>query len=124
MFKLVFLLGSSVSALLSFVNLQQWVAIATVFMATMSTLKEFNDTQGKISRYNGTVDGLDQILLSWYSMTDVERSSPVEIEAMVEAVERILSTERQAWSTQPDKEEKKDKEDDKSINKAKTIDKK
>lgn len=61
-----------------------------------------------------TINALDATLLNWYSLTDIERASPIEIDEMVSASEEILSQEKFAWMSQ--KEEKASEDSNKGKN--------
>lgn len=64
-----------------------------------------------------TINALDAVLLNWYSMTDVERSSPVEIDELVYASEDILCQEKSAWMSQKEDKSDDDKKEDKKKDK-------
>ena len=51
----------------------------------------------KVSRYNGIVVALSNILLWWDSMSSVDKASPVNIDLLVQMGEATLNAERGAW---------------------------
>ena len=73
------------------------VAIVTSVTTSVAAWLEFHSTAQKVSRYNGIIVSLSNILLWWDSMGDVDKASPTNIDLLVQMGEATLNAERGAW---------------------------
>jgi len=91
------MIGTSVGALLAYLGFAPHVSITSAGTASIAAWMEFSATAQKVSRYNGIVVALSNILLWWDSMSSVDKASPVNIDLLVQMGEATLNAERGAW---------------------------
>ena len=75
----------------------RWAVVVTAAAAAFTSWMEFADIGRKVERYTRAVVDIQNLLSSWKSLSDVERSNPHEIAELVRNGESILSNERIAW---------------------------
>ena len=75
----------------------RWAVVVTAAAAAFTSWMEFADIGRKVERYTRAVVDIQNLLSSWKSLSDVERSNPHEIAELVHNGESILSNERIAW---------------------------
>ena len=75
----------------------RWAVVVTAAAAAFTSWMEFTDIGRKVERYTRAVVDIQNLLSGWKSLSDVEKSNPVEIAELVRNGESILSSERVAW---------------------------
>ena len=113
----VIMVGTVAGALIAFLGFAPQVAIVTSVTTSVAAWLEFHSTAQKVSRYNGIIVSLSNILLWWDSMGDVDKASPINIDLLVQMGEATLNAERGAWlsagaSKEDQEKDKKGKDED------------
>ena len=113
----IIMVGTVAGALIAFLGFAPQVAIVTSVTTSVAAWLEFHSTAQKVSRYNGIIVSLSNILLWWDSMGDVDKASPMNIDLLVQMGEATLNAERGAWlsagaSKEDQEKDKKGKDDD------------
>jgi hypothetical protein len=93
----VIIIGTVSCTTLAYTGYGVYVGIITAFLAGTTSLMEFHATDKKLQRYNATITSLQDTLLWWKSMTDVERASRKNADQLVDMVENAVQSERSSW---------------------------
>ncbi|MAJ97152.1 MAG: hypothetical protein CMI56_00870 [Parcubacteria group bacterium] len=93
----VLIIGTVASSLLAHLGYGVYVAIISSVLSGTTSLMEFHSTDKKLQRYNATILALEETLLWWRSLTDVERASRKNADALVDLVENTIHNERSSW---------------------------
>ena len=85
LYSLLILLGASVGAVISFIGYSAQVAIISAVTSGITAWTEFVSTERKVSRYSACIVALEDIILWWDSLSNVEKNSPVNIHELIHA---------------------------------------
>ena len=58
---------------------------------------EFKGTNSKLSRYSSTVHSLQELLMWWETLPQIDRSVVANVDYLVLTCEELLLKEQQAW---------------------------
>merc|ERR1712166_1582278 len=106
---LVLLMGF-ICSILGYLGRTFALAIPSALANSFTAWSEFIDISRKIERYNAAISGLQQLLVWWESLGEVEQSSTLNVVQLVQGGENIINSESFAWrsiATPTDKEGKK-----------------
>merc|ERR1711988_1473698 len=95
--QILLILGSLTSALLAFVGKIEYTPLVAIGTSSITAWLEFRGTRKKISLHSATVDGLEQHLLWWTSLTSIEQASVSNLDRLVDNCEELLRSERNSW---------------------------
>jgi hypothetical protein len=90
-------LGSIGAGAVSFAGVPVWAAVVSVMSLAVSAYIEFQGTNSKISRYSFTVHALQEIIIWWQTLPQIDRSVVSNIDRLVLSCEELLQREQQAW---------------------------
>jgi hypothetical protein len=93
----VLMLSTIVSSLLILLKQAPWTAVLAALSTVVTAWSAFHSTDKKLARYSATINAIDELVLWWNEMTDVEKASIPNINAIVGTCEEIFKQERQAW---------------------------
>lgn len=77
-----------------------WEAYTGIIMIVLSSLTawgEFYGASKKLMRYSTVINALEDELLLWNTLTEVERQSVDVVEALVRNCELLIASEREGW---------------------------
>lgn len=95
--QLFLVLGSIGTGLLSIVSLSFWSAVVSAFSAAIIAFIEFQGVNSKLNRYSFTVHALQELIVWWETLPQIERSVVSNIDQLVLTCEGLLQREQQAW---------------------------
>ena len=93
----VLVLSALASSLLILFSQAPWAAVLAALSTVLTAWAAFHSTDKKLARYSATINAIDELVLWWHEMTEVEKSSIPNINAIVAACEEVFKQERQAW---------------------------
>eukprot|EP01052_Picozoa_sp_SAG31_P037264 SAG31_NODE_4787_length_2956_cov_1.556178_2_plen_348_part_00 len=76
----ILILGSLSGALMAFVQVEQWAAIAAAMVASVSAWNAFHATNRKMSRYSNAVEKCASIQLWWDQKAPVDKANVMKYE--------------------------------------------
>lgn len=82
---------------LAYLDMLEWVTIATATAAATTSWNEFTDAGRKAERYTRALYSLRKLLAWWASLGQVERASREAITHLISSSEAIIADERLAW---------------------------
>lgn len=97
--EVVILLLTIGATLLAVAKLASWAAICTAVTAVVMAISEFNDTQKKLSRYSGTADQLQHVIMWWRGLPIVDKANVFNISTLVCTCEEFFHNEQNSWSS-------------------------
>eukprot|EP00802_Teleaulax_amphioxeia_P002218 Tamp_02220.p1 GENE.Tamp_02220~~Tamp_02220.p1 ORF type:complete len:1055 (+),score=171.08 Tamp_02220:1064-4228(+) len=103
------LVGTAAAAIIAYLGFSKYVAILTATTAAVTSWLEFHSTSTKISRYSASILSINNLLLWWDSISDVDKASPANVDHLVSMGEGIVNTERHAWLSTGHSKDKDDK---------------
>lgn len=87
---MVMLLGI-VGVIVIYFNVDIWVVLSIVSMCQVTYWKEFNNFENKIYRFNSAINILNEINLTWISLSDQDKKQRDKFEWIVEKAESIIN---------------------------------
>jgi hypothetical protein len=93
----VLIMSTIASSLLILLEQAPWAAVLAALSTVLTAWAAFHSTDKKLARYSATINAIDELVLWWNEMTDVEKASIPNINAIVGACEEVFKQERQAW---------------------------
>jgi len=90
------LLGGCATALTT-IGLENWISFITVLMSNTEFFKDFNGYDKKVSRYNTTIQMLQDHLMSWESKNSTEKNTRDNIDNFILYSEMIINNENKKW---------------------------
>ena len=95
--KVLLLLVTAASTLLSVYLQFAAVAALTVIAAALVSWAEFNGLEDKVARYNHTIIVLNKLILWWDSLNGVDQSAAANLDKLVGEGERAITAELTTW---------------------------
>jgi len=95
--KVLLLLITAASTVLSVYLMFAAVAALTVFAAALVSWAEFNGLENKVARYNHTMFVLNDLILWWDSLNYVDQSTAANLDKLVGEGERAMNAELTTW---------------------------
>ena len=92
--------------------------IVSAISAGVAGYLEWSSVGRKVSRYNGSIVEIENLILWWDSMSTVEKGAPHSVNNLVAHGESIINGERGSWLAAPAKEGGEEGEGDKDDEKA------
>jgi hypothetical protein len=93
----VLMLSTIASSLLILLQQAPWTSVLAALSTVLTAWAAFHSTDKKLARYSATINAIDELVLWWNEMTDVEKASIRNINVIVGACEKVFKQERQAW---------------------------
>jgi hypothetical protein len=91
--------GSLVGTLLSAFNYAAYTSMITACTGIVVAWRSYNATEAKLQRYNNTVEKINTVLPWWRQLTQIEKSTPGNIQRLVDECEEIFRGEWDTWCT-------------------------
>lgn len=91
--------GSIASAAVAFARVSEWAAVISATTLAISAYLEFNGTNSKLTRYSSTVHGLQELIVWWNTLPQIERSVLTNIDKLIVSCEDILQGEQRSWKS-------------------------
>ena len=91
--------GSIASAAVAFARVSEWAAVVSATTLAISAYLEFSGTNSKLSRYSSTVHGLQELVVWWNTLPQIERSVLTNIDKLIVSGEDILQGEQRSWKS-------------------------
>jgi len=95
--KILLLSCALAATLLARYKLAIWVLGITSGSAALTSWQEYTDVSRKVERYTHAAFELQNVLLWWKSLSEVEKASKSTIAQLIHSAEGIISEERLAW---------------------------
>ena len=89
---------TTAGAVLAYSGQSQYVAIISATATAISSWMAFERLQERLQRYTTTVRSLENLLSWWASLNDISKAAEPNITRLVQDGERIVTSERLAWS--------------------------
>lgn len=97
--QMFLILGSISIGALAFFNQSAWASGATIISSAISGFLEFDGTVSKVQRYSTTISALNQTILWWQTLPQIETSATANVDHLIVTCEDILLREQQAWKS-------------------------
>jgi len=89
--------GSILSGAIAYFGFAKWSAMISIASAGITAWLEFSGVSSKITRYSATVNGLQELILWWQTLPQIDKSSVENIDKLVMSCEDLLQKEQNAW---------------------------
>lgn len=97
LFEVSLLCTTLTSAMMAFLHLASWAVIAAASAAAITSYRTQVDVDQKLKRFSDTIAGIDEVLLWWRSLRDVDQAQVANVTLLVKSCEELFDSERQAW---------------------------
>ena len=91
------LLMAATCTMLAFYKEFLAVATLTVLSSAAISWAEYNQLQDKVSRYNHTIIGINELVVWWSSLNEVDQSSATNLDRLITEGERAINAELSTW---------------------------
>eukprot|EP00747_Dinoflagellata_sp_TGD_P116408 gnl/TRDRNA2_/TRDRNA2_172372_c2_seq2.p1 gnl/TRDRNA2_/TRDRNA2_172372_c2~~gnl/TRDRNA2_/TRDRNA2_172372_c2_seq2.p1 ORF type:complete len:605 (-),score=110.03 gnl/TRDRNA2_/TRDRNA2_172372_c2_seq2:105-1919(-) len=105
-FRAGLLLTSIANALLASTSLSKWTAVIAAIASAIAAWQEFVGFAKKLERYSTVSESLQDVLMWWQSLRDVDHMNLKKVEQLVEITEGLLRSEHSAWLSDAQKAKK------------------
>jgi hypothetical protein len=95
--QVLLVLGSIGSGVLAIAYLPILATILSILTAAITAYLEFSGTNSKINRYSFTVHALQELIMWWTTLSQIDRNVVANIDRLVLTCEELLQREQQAW---------------------------
>jgi hypothetical protein len=84
--------------LLAAIGFDLWVALTTAIAGALATYLSYRGVESTLTNYNQTAIDLENIKGWWTALLPGEQGDPLNVDALVENTEKVLSTELSGWT--------------------------
>ena len=98
-YEVILVLGSLSGTLMAFLHVDEWVAVVAALTAMVTAWSAFSGTDSKLSRYSGTIEKVQTIMLWWRSLSQTDKALPANIHQLVTSCEEVFERERESWGS-------------------------
>jgi hypothetical protein len=91
------LLMAATCTILAFYAKFQYVAALTVLASAAVSWAEYNQLQDKVSRYNHTIIAINELIVWWSSLNEVDQSGAANLDRLITEGERAINAELITW---------------------------
>jgi hypothetical protein len=92
-------IGAILFGALAYFDLSSWTSIVTIVTAAVTAFIEFHGTNNKIDRYSYTVHSLQELIIWWETLPQIDRSVVWNIDRLICSAEDLIQREQQAWKS-------------------------
>jgi hypothetical protein len=92
-------IGAILFGALAYFDLSSWTSIVTILTAAVTAFIEFHGTNNKIDRYSYTVHSLQELIIWWETLPQIDRSVVWNIDRLICSAEDLIQREQQAWKS-------------------------
>jgi hypothetical protein len=96
-FEVLLIMASMSGSVLAFLRVSSYVTIPVALTTAVTAYSKFSSPDKKMQRYSDAISGLDNVLLQWRALTDVEKANTEFISELIDSCESTFAAERQAW---------------------------
>jgi len=81
----------------AYFDASRYAAILSIISSGISAFMEFNGTSSKITRYSAVVNSLQELILWWQTLPQIDKSAVQNIDKLVVTCEDLLQKEMSSW---------------------------
>eukprot|EP00933_Yihiella_yeosuensis_P071960 TRINITY_DN80217_c0_g1_i1.p1 TRINITY_DN80217_c0_g1~~TRINITY_DN80217_c0_g1_i1.p1 ORF type:complete len:1162 (+),score=257.35 TRINITY_DN80217_c0_g1_i1:67-3552(+) len=95
--QVLLVISTVATAMLAALKESRWSAIVAAVSGAIAAWQEFSGFAKKLERYSTVANALQNILMWWQALPEVDQSSVKSVEYLVHQVEGLVSSEHMAW---------------------------